>query len=330
MKTLFTILIFSVIYATLSARTITDMAGRTVVIPETITKVFPYDAKTSILIFPLLANKMVATAIYPGQNIQGYISKDYTSLPQVDVKNIEEVLSVAPQVIIAGFYDNKVNNEPVEDLGKRLSIPVIFIDLSIDKADLSYTFLGTLFKCEKEARIYALYFKELYAKVAALKKQKNITQTVYYTLGETGLLTDPSGSKHTEVFDLLNIPNAAKVPIPSGGHAQVNMEQVLMWNPDYIFTSTFRGKSNAYNTIISDSKWEDISAVKNKKVYAVPCDPFSWLDHPPSINRTPGIVWLCELFYGLPPKDSQRLITTFFKLFYHYDLSEAEYKKLFK
>lgn len=329
MKTLFTILFLTTIYTTLLARTITDMAGRKVVIPETISKVFPYDAKTSILIFPLLADKMVATSVFPGQNIVGYISKDYTSFPKVDAKNIEEILTVSPQLILAGFYNDKENNEPVEKLGKRLSIPVVFIDLSIDKADLSYTFLGTLFHCEKEAEIYVLYFRKLYAKIAALKKQKTITQSVYYTLGETGLLTDPSGSKHTEIFDLLNIPNAAKVPIPSGGHAQVNMEQVLMWNPDYIFTSTFRGKSNAYKTILTESKWKYISAVKNKKVFTVPCDPFSWLDNPPSINRTPGIIWLCELFYGLPPKDSQKLITMFFKLFYRYDLTEAEYKKLF-
>lgn len=330
MKTLAQILIFMLLSSAIAARNVTDMAGRTVRVPENVGKILPYDAKVSLLLFPLLSHKMVATAIYPGQDSRGYISKEYTSLPQVDLKNIEEVLMLAPQVIVAGFYDHNVNSEPVVELGRRLSIPVVFIDLSIDKADVSYTFLGKLFNCEKEADVYALYFRQLYAKVEALKKQKTITKTVYYTLGETGLLTDPSGSKHTEVLDLLNIPNVAKVSIPSGGHAQVNMEQVLMWNPDYIFTSSFKGTSNAYNTIITASKWKNITAVKTKNVYIVPCEPFSWLDHPPSINRTPGIIWLCELFYGLPPKDSQRMIAAFFKLFYRYDLTDAEYKLMFK
>ncbi|MDM8158576.1 ABC transporter substrate-binding protein [Labilibaculum sp. K2S] len=314
----------------LSAKTVIDMAGRTVEIPEEIEKILPYDSKTSILLYPLLNDKMVAAAMLPGKKNYQFISSQYASIPEVDVKNIEEVFSVAPQLIFAGFYDKNENKESVLKLGARLSIPVVFIDLSIDNLDQTYIFLGKLFHKEVESKKYVSFLNDLYYQIDSLKKvTPAIKATAYYTLGTTGLLTDPSGSKHTEVFDFLNIPNAAKVDIPSGGHAQVNMEQVLMWNPDYIFTASFKGNSSAFLSITKDSKWKSIHAVQKGNVYQVPGKPFAWFDHPPSINRIPGAIWLCQLFYGQSETDTRTSIIQFYKLFYNYELTPAEYLSLF-
>lgn len=313
-----------------SAKKITDMAGRVVEVPENIEEIFPYDSKVSILLFPLLKDKMVATAMLPGQESYTLISSEYTAMPEVDVKNVEEILNVSPQLIIAGFYNVNGNRGSAEKLGLRLSIPVIFVDLSLDKMDETYAFLGEIFHREKESEVYVSFISKLYRKVAYLKKQQpTLHKTVYYTLGTSGLMTDPSGSKHTEVFDYMGIPNAAKIDIPSGGHAKVNMEQVLMWNPDYIFTSSFKGKSSAYTSITNNDKWKSIEAVQQHNVFQVPGAPFGWFDHPPSVNRIPGLIWMCEIFYHEPHEDTRTSITQFYKLFYHYDLTLVEYHSLF-
>jgi iron complex transport system substrate-binding protein len=204
----------------------------------------------------------------------------------------------------------------------------VLIDLSIDKMDKTYLFIGELF--DVDCKPYINFLQTMYREMEALKKTKGaISSSVYYTLGSNGLLTDPSGSKHTEVFDFLNIPNAAKVDIPSGGHAQVNLEQVLLWNPDYIYTSAFRGENSAYNLITTDSKWKSIKAVKNNRVYKVPSQPMGWFDHPPSINRVPGMLWLCEIFYSVDSDVTKNKICTFYSLFHKYDLSSTEYSSLF-
>lgn len=330
MRASFTILILC-FALNLSAKTVTDMAGRTVPLPEKLEKIFPYDTKTSILLFPLLKNKMVATAMLPGEKKYKFISSQYVAIPEVDVKNIEEVLSVAPQLIIAGYYDKNDNKENAEKLGSRLSIPVVFIDLSIDKLGKTYVFLGKLFHKELESKKYTSFLTDLYHRIDSLKKgrEQPIQTSAYYTLGTSGLLTDPSGSKHTEVFDFLNIPNAAKIEIPSGGHAKINMEQVLMWNPNYIFTASFKGNSSAFLNITSNSKWKNIKAVQKGNVYQVPSKPFAWFDHPPSINRIPGVIWLCQLFYEQSKKDTAVQIQKFYRLFYNYQLSDKEYLSLF-
>ncbi len=305
------------------------MADRPVTVPDEIGKVFPYDMKTSLLIFPIIGEKMVATSLLPGKQDFKYISKSYIDLHEVDVKNMEEVLTYSPQLIIAGFYHKNDKNERVFSLGKKLNIPVVLIDLSIENMDKTYLFLGKMFNVESKP--YVDFIQTLYKDIELLKKSHGpVTSTIYYTLGSTGLLTDPSGSKHTEVFDYLNISNAAKVEIPSGGHAKVNLEQVLLWNPDYIFTSSFRGENNAYTAITSDSKWKSIHAVKNNRVYIIPSQPMGWIDHPPSINRVPGLLWLCEIFYKLDPDVAKSKICTFYSLFFQYDLSSTEYRMLFQ
>jgi len=312
----------------LYSKTITDMLGRSVVLPEKLEKVFPYDTKTNIIVWPIIRQKIIATALLPGKKDFKYISKDYASIPEVDVRNIEEVLAYAPQLIIAGFYNKNDKIENALKLGEKLGIPVILIDLSIDNMDKTYLFLGTLFMVDSKP--YVDYLITVYKNIERYKTaSKPIDATVYFTLGSTGLTTDPSGSKHTEVFDYLKIPNAAKVDIPSGGHAQVSLEQVLLWNPDYIFTSAFKGQNSAYSTITKDTKWQSIKAVKLNKVYKIPTEPMGWFDHPPSVNRIPGILWLCEIFYNANANETQRMICKFYSLFYQYDLSIDEYHLLF-
>ncbi|MBN2813474.1 MAG: ABC transporter substrate-binding protein, partial [Bacteroidales bacterium] len=215
-------------------------------------------------------------------------------------------------------------------LGERLEIPVILIDLSIDRLDRAYVFLGRLFGMENESVPLVNFLKQIYYLTDSLKNAHGpVRQTAYYALGAKGLLTDPAGSKHTEVLDMLCIPNAAKVGLPAGGHAQAGLEQVLLWNPDFIFTSAFRGESNAYKQITTDSRWSSISAVKNHRVYRVPVHPMGWFDHPPSVNRIPGVIWLGSLFYGLDNRITRKYICHFYQLFYKYDLTETEYQLLF-
>lgn len=63
------------------------------------------------------------------------------------------------------------------------------------------------------------------------------------------------------------------------------MEQVLYWNPDYIFTTDFKKQTSAFSKIKAGGQWQNISAVKAGRVYEVPSVPLGWIDNPPLINR---------------------------------------------
>lgn len=330
MKIILTIAYLATSLTLVSAKTITDMAGRIVNIPDEISRILPYDAKMSLLLFPVAYEKMAAKALLPGNKELKFINNSYNKMPQVDIKNIEEVLSCNPQLIIAGAYIDKEGYAKFEKIQKRTHIPIVIIDLNINKLDLTYQFLGKLLATEAKCEACAQFLKTTYSNSTKLINKNTLkNKSVYYTIGESGLMTDPSGSRHTEVLDYLHTPNVAKVPIPTGGHAQVNMEQVFIWNPDVIFCAGFKGNKNAVNTLKKSPKWKNIKAVQNKQLYKVPSLPVGWFDHPPSVNRIPGIIWLCELFYHQSAAQTKANIKEFYQLFYQYKLSDENYQSLF-
>lgn len=315
----------------LFAKQIIDMVGRTVSVPDKITSVLPYDSKTSILLFPVAYDLMVAKAMLPGNRIYKFMDERYNRMPQVDVKNIEELLASSAQVIIAGMYATDSNFKRIEQKQRRTNIPVVVVDLTIDNLDKTYKFLGDLLGVSEACIKCSNFLKSVYdANKRLLEHTSEKSKLVYYTIGSSGLMTDPSGSKHTEVIDFMKLKNVAEVPIPTSGHVNVNMEQLITWNPDYILAGGFKAGKNAVAEMSSSPRWKSISAVKNNRIYKVPTQPFGWLDHPPSINRIPGVIWLGQLFYGQTAAETQKQIQAFYSLFYNYNLSESEYQSLFK
>ena len=70
--------------------------------------------------------------------------------------------------------------------------------------------------------------------------------------------------------------------------------------------------------------------VKEKRVYLIPTEPFSFIDSPPSVNRIIGLYWLGCLLYPdvYSDIDLDREIKEFYSLFYGYLLSDEEVKEL--
>lgn len=326
LKTLY--LTFVIICPTLSARTIVDMAGREITLPTSIQRLLPYDVKTSLMIYPIAKHKMVARAKMQGRSTFDYMDAYYNALPQYDVRNIEEILTYAPDLIITATGIGRSNTDKYLRLGKRLSIPVVLIDLSINKLNESYRFLGELLGEDSTSLQCATYLQRTLSELSTWAYAHPKNKGAYFTLGNQGLLTDSKGSVHTEVLDYLHIPNVVEIPISTGGHSQVNMEQIITWNPDYIFVADYRGKNDGYQHIIASTLWQNISAVKSQQVYKIPYYPVGWFDHPPSINRVLGLIWLCHTYYALPSDVTEKYITDFFSLFFNYTLSQTDYENI--
>ncbi|WP_269848860.1 ABC transporter substrate-binding protein [Methanosarcina horonobensis] len=106
-------------------------------------------------------------------------------------------------------------------------------------------------------------------------------------------MTDPSGSQHSQVIDICGGINVADCPLtPGNGMTQVSIEQVIEWNPEVIITSN----PQFYSTVYSDSLWVSVDAVKNKRVYLAPQNPFCWIDRPQvliSLSELPGLQKCC-------------------------------------
>ena len=92
---------------------------------------------------------------------------------------------------------------------------------------------------------------------------------------------------------------------------------VITWDPNF------------YEAVWRDFYWQGVDAVASGRVYLSPTAPFGWIDRPPSLNRMIGLEWLAGLFYPDQANQDLREVTrSFYDLFYHVDLTDAELDRL--
>ncbi len=319
-------------------RTIVDHAGRSVTVPTKINKVFSVSPAGMIMMYSLAPDKLVGWNYELMPENKKYILPEYQNLPNLGgwyaniSCNTEELLKIHPDVIISIGDLNATAISQAESIQNQIGIPVVAVNSELTKMDQAYELLGDLVGEKARAGELAAYCRQSVGDV--IEKAKQIPQEerlrVYYAEGTAGLETDPRGSQHTQVLDLVGGINVADVPMKGGmGLSTVSLEQILSWDPDVIITATMGGlggkEGMIYKNVTTDPKWSKLQAVKNNRVYDIPDKPFNWFDRPPSINRIIGVRWLANVLY---PEVFQYDIKTemkgYYAMFYHYDLSDQE------
>ena len=320
-------------------QTITDQAGRKVTIPTNVKKVYYTSPIGQIMVYVLAPDKMAGWTMQLSDNEKKYILAKYRDLPylggmQMNAKiNTEELVKAKPDLIF-NVGPDPINDQTIsqsDKLQQQLNIPVVVVDGDIENTEKALTFMGKILESEDKAKEISAYCNKTMAEV--LKATKNIPAEqrvkVYYAEGPKGLATEPKGSSHAQLLDILNITNVAECPNNGGGGmSNVSLEQVLSWNPDVIL-SWGADRGGGYNIILSSPDWKNINAVKNGTVYEIPNYPFNWFDRPPSISRFLGLKWLTATLYPDYYKvDMVQETKQFYKLFYHIDITDADAKNL--
>ncbi len=306
----------------INAREIVDMAGRSVEIPDKITKILPHDEKTGILIYPVLSDLMIGRAVSKHSNDLTNISDKYKKMKEYDIRNHEDIILSAPDIVLVGCFIPE-EYDRYDRLSAKLNIPFVIIDVSVMSVAKTYHFLNNLMgESSEKSKECTLFLEDLYNYLESLTSaDKKESQGIYLAMNENGLSTAPSGSRHSQILDIIGLKNVVISNIPAKGLSSVSIEQVMTWTPDYIFAISKEGNS-PFENICSSALWKDIPAVKNNRVYDVCQDPYSWFGNPPSINIIPGLFMLANIFYNLPKDETEENIRKFYSLFY-----DVEYKK---
>ena len=319
---------------------ITDMAGRTVEIPNDITKVYATGSIGTIFLYTLTPEKLTGWNNPLEETEKKYIKPEYHQLPALGTwrgtstdGSIEELLKIHPDLIInMGDVSEKYRSD-ADEIQKQLGIPVIMVDGSLESLAESYLFLGKILHSEERAQQLADYSQETVDEIKNLKEgiPENNKLQVYYAAGPKGLETVPKGSLNTEILEFVGGINIADPGIEKDiRRMDVSLEQILKWNPDLIMISAERdSKHEVYNTILADSSWKGLKAVENKAVYEIPGVPFDWFNRPPSVMRLIGMKWLGNLLYpDTYQMEIEQEVKEFFTAFFDYDLSDEEIKEI--
>ena len=313
------------------AATLTDDAGRGVIVPDTVHHVFPAGMPAAILLYTLAPERLLG---WPGANqreVCAYLTAATCSKPALghltsrdNRVDLGSVTARKPDLILdVGATDGRFATL-ADTVQKQTGIPYALLDGRVLSLSTTYEKLGRLIGRESEGADFADYCNQTLAVVTnsiafvtADKRPK-----VYYARGPNGLTTGLGGASQMESIELLARNAAGGI---QGGLADVTVEQVRQWEPDVILATDPDFAARAR----SDPAWAPVKAVRDGRLHLMPRFPFGWVDAPPSANRLMGLWWIGKLLYPDHFKEDIRETTRdFYKKFYHVTPADAQIERV--
>jgi iron complex transport system substrate-binding protein len=245
--------------------------------------------------------------------------------------DLEALLAAAPDVVIDIGEAKKTTAEDLTALTEQTGIPFIHIDATVATAPEAYRTLGKLLSREEKAEELAVWCENTYANISAMMEKvddNNARKTLLYCLGDKGVNVIAEGSFHAETINMMS-HNLAVVEevITTGLGNEVDLEQILLWDPDVIIFAP----DSCYAEIAGTAQWQSVGAVARGDFYKTPTGPYGWLSSPPGVQRYLGMLWLGELLYPeYTEYDLQEEVTAYYKLFYDCDLTDEMYQDLMR
>lgn len=315
-----------------TTRVFTDSCGREVTVPVNVEKIAISGPLAQIVVFALAPDKLVGIANAWDESAAEFLDTKYYDLPLLGQlyggkgeMNPETLLAAAPDVVIDVGEPKKTIVEDMDALQEQTGIPFVHIDAYLATMDETYTMLGDLLGMADEAKTLADYCRSTYDRALSIAGSVEKANILYIT-GDQGLNVIAQGSFHAEVIDML-ANNLAVVDEPSskGTGNEVDMEQILNWDPSIVFFAP----GSIYSTVADNENWQTIPAIKDGKYYEVPFGPYNWMGFPPSVQRILGMQWMAKVLYPeAADYDMYEVTQTYFQLFYHCDLTIDQYNAL--
>ena len=319
--------------------TLEDMGGRSVLVPQTIERVFCTNPIGTVDVYGLCPDALVGWNFRPYGDNKQYIPDEYFALPSLGVwmgsgstPNAEEIAAQDPDVLLCYWTCDDAGISMADDIRDQTGIPVLLIDYDIASTPSMYRYVGGLIEGASErGEQLASWCEDKLARIAEVASAipEGERKSIFLAQGNDGLTTDPVGSMHvTDALALINTENVADMPGTEGegmGMPSVNLEQIITWDPDAVLVSEFSmsdsESSDIYGAIVEDDLWGNVPCVAAGEVYRIPQAPFSWFGRPPSAVRLLGCLWLLKVLYpdyagSINIRDET---LEFYEFFYDYD-----------
>ncbi|WP_338817831.1 hypothetical protein MTCOM_14080 [Moorella thermoacetica] len=311
-------------------KTVMDMAGKNVKLPVAINRVIVtcYGGASHELVVLGAGDKIVAQPSMKRFPQLVKMMPHFKDLPDpgtFDNVNIEAILKLKPDLVVASVTSTK-GNQKIEEAG----IPVINVSTGvadIEALKKEFRMMGEVLNKSNEANALVSYWdnwlktiKERVSKIPEAKRKR-----VYY------MLRAPLHTNGSAWWGQTLITAAGGLNVASeiGKGRDINIEQLLTWNPDVIIISSNEGRFIPISEVKNNPQFKDLQAVKEGQLYQCPIGTF-WWDRP-SPEGILGILWLAQILYPENFRDVDLTQETikFYQTFYHYNLTEQDVKEFF-
>jgi len=317
-------------------REIVDMAGRKVIVPDTIRKVYCTVPPATFMIYAVDPGLLAGLNSPIPQEGKKYLDRRVLKLPVVGgwmgqgkTPNLETLLKIRPDIVVAWRWKGAASDAKLQETLDQLGLPLVYITIdSVNDYPEAFRFLGRLLGREKRSEKLSRYaqrtLEDLKKLRSAIPNPEKVT--VYYAEGADGLNTECSDSVHAELIPLSGGKNIYRCETKTiYGMEKISLEEVLNRNPDVILA-----RERAFmDSVLKDRRWAHVRAVQNRRIYRAPLVPLDWFDRPPTFMRLLGAKWLANTLYPARfPFNRIRETQDFYRLFLNVSLSEQAAREI--
>lgn len=264
------------------------------------------------------------------------IYKRITEVPALDnvhtSVNFEELMNYDPQIVFAFPRTNELTQL------KKAGIPAVAGTSAKKPQDVKVQLMEYAKalnpKAVERAEEYAKYFDEKFQYVTDItgKIKEEDRPRVYYA----GVDVLTTYGKYSDIPELIRAAGGKPVSgeLKAGSRSQIDKEQFLEWNPEYIFIdhggmNDGKDVEEIRDEIYEDKNYKNIEAVKNNNIYLSPSGVFYW------DMGLQKILLLMNVAQILHPEEFQQLdmeneVMDFYERFYEYPLTREEAGKILR
>lgn len=308
--------------------TLTDMAGNNLEIQQPVRRMISaFGPATSVVYSVHAADRLVAASFTGAGDPMGaasmeridprfpeLFSDDYFSRQNF---NLEQAATLDPDLIIASSRSAWL------DTVDQLGIPVFLMEAETpEQLKEAVLLMGQLFgpHAYRQAQAWVAYYDFVLDSVVEQIGEIPTDERVKVLFTGTEPLRVASGEMYQN--DIIKAAGGISVSAELGGFwNDVNLEQVVIWDPEVIIVPPYGGAS--VEAITDSAEWEIFEAVRSGRVYRMPRLVVPW--DTPAPDSVLGIVWMAE---RLNPENISLAcefeVEYFYNTFYNYSISSEE------
>lgn len=239
----------------------------------------------------------------------------------------EKILALQPDIV---FFLESTQDEVIqayESAGiKTIKIPAF----DSTKYPQSIRTIGEALDIKERADALIAFIESSETTLNALRAKITHRPKVYLAQGVDGLQSQCGKDEPSDLvsqiggINVLSCEELGKMEHISS----INFEFLLKKDPDIIFVREI----GLYQDIMQNptKDWQNLRAVREKKIYYAPSTPSNWLMKPPSIMQILGVPWAFSRVHPelLSQKEIDSLIFDFFEQFLQ-PIDSANYERIF-
>lgn len=327
--------------------TVTDHAGREVVLPSEVNRVVVadiYPLASVLTVFLGSAEKLVG--IHPtcmsaaksgllGELFPEILEADTSFMTGSDL-NIEQLMTLEPDVVFCS-----AGNSTLMDALDNAGIPAVGVSPSKFGYDILETYdqwialLSQIFPESSKSEEISAYSQEVYDRIQAVTadipegEQKKVLFLFQYD--ENQMIT--SGKNFFGQFwaEAVGAKNAAEEVQADNSNAVITMEQVYQWDPDVIFITNFTPTQpdDLMNNTIGSDDWSTVKAVQEGQVYKLPLGTYR--SYTPSADTPVTLLWMAQKVYPdlFPDLDITAEVRDYYQELYGVSLTDEQIERMY-